>query len=65
MHTAKQTATLKACQEQASKIFQPYTVNFGDTEWFSIYKIGQRLANACKWPIPFSKKKKKKGHVHE
>ncbi|PLW13284.1 hypothetical protein PCANC_17854 [Puccinia coronata f. sp. avenae] len=43
---AKQTATLKACQEQASKIFQPYTVNFGDTEWFSIYKIGQRLANA-------------------
>lgn len=42
---AKYTATLATCQEQAKKIFYPYTLKFGDTDWFSIYQIGQRLAN--------------------
>ncbi|KAA1110422.1 hypothetical protein PGT21_021169 [Puccinia graminis f. sp. tritici] len=43
--SARNTATLAICQEQARKIFHPYTLTFGDTDWFSIYKIGQRLAN--------------------
>ncbi|POW18171.1 hypothetical protein PSHT_06120 [Puccinia striiformis] len=42
----KDTATLENCQEQARKIFHPYTLKFGDTDWFSIYKIGQQIANA-------------------
>jgi phenol 2-monooxygenase len=46
-YTARNTATLAICQEQARKIFHPYTLTFGGTDWFSIYKIGQRLANTC------------------
>ncbi|POW04532.1 hypothetical protein PSTT_10287 [Puccinia striiformis] len=41
----RETATLETCQEQAKKIFHPYTLKFGETDWFSIYTIGQRIAN--------------------
>ncbi|KAI7952803.1 hypothetical protein MJO29_008434 [Puccinia striiformis f. sp. tritici] len=41
----RETATLETCQKQAKKIFHPYTLKFGETDWFSIYTIGQRIAN--------------------
>ncbi|KAI8460239.1 FAD binding domain-containing protein [Phakopsora pachyrhizi] len=33
------------CQNRAKNIFEPYSLKFRQTEWFSIYQIGQRLAN--------------------
>ncbi|MBW0513512.1 hypothetical protein O181_053227 [Austropuccinia psidii MF-1] len=46
LHLSKDLATLEICQKHAKKIFSPYTLNFGATDWFSVYQIGQRIANA-------------------
>lgn len=44
-HGARMRATLQTCQEKAKKIFYPYSLKFGDTDWFSVYQAGQRIAN--------------------
>ncbi|KAL6831586.1 FAD binding domain-containing protein [Trichoderma camerunense] len=37
--------TLADLQERARRIFQPYSVEFMETVWWSAYSIGQRLAD--------------------
>ncbi|KAJ3574670.1 hypothetical protein NPX13_g4290 [Xylaria arbuscula] len=37
--------TLAQLHDKARKIFQPYTIEFPETVWWSAYVIGQRLAN--------------------
>ncbi|KAJ3337329.1 hypothetical protein HDU93_001234 [Gonapodya sp. JEL0774] len=33
------------CKARAQKIFEPFKLEFGRTEWFSVYQIGQRIAS--------------------
>ncbi|KXS17858.1 phenol 2-monooxygenase [Gonapodya prolifera JEL478] len=33
------------CKARAQKIFEPYKLEFGRTDWFSVYQIGQRIAS--------------------
>ncbi|KAM0747470.1 phenol 2-monooxygenase [Meredithblackwellia eburnea MCA 4105] len=37
--------TQDICLERARAIFQPFTLEFGRVDWFSIYQIGQRIAS--------------------
>lgn len=37
--------TLEGLQEQARRIFEPYTIDFVETIWWSAYAIGQRYAD--------------------
>ncbi|RWA09683.1 hypothetical protein EKO27_g5429 [Xylaria grammica] len=43
--TAAKDVTLAQLHEKAQQIFQPYTIEFPETTWWSAYVIGQRLAN--------------------
>ncbi|KAI1354554.1 FAD binding domain-containing protein [Xylaria sp. FL0043] len=43
--TAAQDVTLAQLHDKARQIFQPYTMEFPETTWWSAYVIGQRLAN--------------------
>ena len=31
---------------RAKKIFEPFKLEFGYVDWFSVYQIGQRVASA-------------------
>ncbi|KAK5631869.1 hypothetical protein RRF57_007583 [Xylaria bambusicola] len=42
---AAKDVTLAQLHEKARQIFQPYTMEFPETTWWSAYVIGQRLAN--------------------
>ncbi|KAK5100876.1 hypothetical protein LTR24_000724 [Lithohypha guttulata] len=41
----RQTATVQEVQHAAQKIFQPYTCDWDRVEWYSVYPIGQGLAD--------------------
>ncbi|KAI0816641.1 FAD binding domain-containing protein [Xylaria sp. FL0064] len=43
--TAAKDVTLAQLHDKARQIFQPYTMVFPETTWWSAYVIGQRLAN--------------------
>ncbi|KAI1282276.1 FAD binding domain-containing protein [Xylaria sp. FL0933] len=43
--TAAKDVTLAQLHDKARQIFQPYTMEFPETTWWSAYVIGQRLAN--------------------
>ncbi|KAI0911925.1 FAD binding domain-containing protein [Ustulina deusta] len=43
--TAAKDVTLAQLHSKARQIFQPYTMDFHETAWWSAYVIGQRLAN--------------------
>lgn len=38
-------ATQEICIERAKKIFEPFTLEVGYTDWFSVYQIGQRVSS--------------------
>ncbi|KAJ7233893.1 phenol 2-monooxygenase [Mycena rebaudengoi] len=38
-------ATQDICIARAKKIFEPYDLEFGYVDWFSVYQIGQRIAS--------------------
>ncbi|KAK7031527.1 phenol 2-monooxygenase [Favolaschia claudopus] len=38
-------ATLDICIARAKKIFEPFELEFGYVDWFSVYQIGQRIAS--------------------
>ncbi|KAI9757502.1 MAG: hypothetical protein M1835_000648 [Candelina submexicana] len=40
----KKTATEQQIQDSAKKIFQPYSIDWERVEWYSIYPIGQGIA---------------------
>ncbi|KAI0971832.1 FAD binding domain-containing protein [Xylaria arbuscula] len=42
---AAKDVTLAELHDRARQIFQPYTMEFAETIWWSAYVIGQRLAN--------------------
>ncbi|KAI0431500.1 FAD binding domain-containing protein [Xylaria sp. FL1042] len=42
---AAKDVTLAQLHDKARQIFQPYTMEFPETTWWSAYVIGQRLAN--------------------
>ncbi|KAG0148048.1 hypothetical protein CROQUDRAFT_42017 [Cronartium quercuum f. sp. fusiforme G11] len=44
-HVQRDQATLEICQDRARKIFEPYKLEFKHVDWFSVYQIGQRIAN--------------------
>ncbi|KAF7322151.1 Phenol 2-monooxygenase [Mycena kentingensis (nom. inval.)] len=39
-------ATQDICIARAKKIFEPYDLEFGYVDWFSVYQIGQRIASS-------------------
>lgn len=39
-------ATQDVCIARAQKIFEPFKLEFGYVDWFSVYQIGQRVASA-------------------
>ncbi|KAJ9654488.1 hypothetical protein H2198_006497 [Neophaeococcomyces mojaviensis] len=41
----RKTATVEEVQHAAQKIFQPYTCDWDKVEWYSVYPIGQGLAD--------------------
>ncbi|KAI0115803.1 FAD binding domain-containing protein [Nemania sp. FL0031] len=43
--TTAQDVTLDQLHEKARQIFKPYTMDFPQTDWWSAYVIGQRLAD--------------------
>ncbi|SGZ32377.1 BQ5605_C040g11865 [Microbotryum silenes-dioicae] len=45
-HYDRTAATEDICKARAAKIFQPYKIEWGRTDWFSVYQIGQRIASA-------------------
>ncbi|KAJ7502456.1 phenol 2-monooxygenase [Mycena galericulata] len=42
---ARDKATLDICVARAKKIFEPFELEFGYVDWFSVYQIGQRIAS--------------------
>jgi len=40
----RQTATAEDVQAKAKAIFKPYTIEWENIEWFSVYPIGQGIA---------------------
>lgn len=44
-HYDRAAATEDICKARAAKIFAPYKLEFGRTDWFSVYQIGQRIAS--------------------
>ncbi|KAJ7213021.1 phenol 2-monooxygenase [Mycena pura] len=42
---ARDKATQDICIERAKKIFEPFELEFGYVDWFSVYQIGQRIAS--------------------
>uniref|UniRef100_A0A093UTB1 Phenol 2-monooxygenase n=1 Tax=Talaromyces marneffei PM1 TaxID=1077442 RepID=A0A093UTB1_TALMA len=40
----RKTATVEEVQEAAKKILQPYTIQWDRVEWYSVYPIGQGIA---------------------
>ncbi|KAF7315925.1 Phenol 2-monooxygenase [Mycena indigotica] len=43
---ARDKATQDICIARAKKIFEPYDLEFGYVDWFSVYQIGQRIASS-------------------
>ncbi|EGP84432.1 unnamed protein product [Zymoseptoria tritici ST99CH_1A5] len=41
----RKTATEKEVQDKAKKILKPYSIEWDRVEWFSVYPIGQGIAN--------------------
>jgi len=46
VHIERSKATQDVCIARAKKIFEPFKVEFGYIDWFSVYQIGQRVASA-------------------
>ncbi|ORY84725.1 phenol 2-monooxygenase [Leucosporidium creatinivorum] len=44
-HFDRATATEEICKTRAQKILSPFKLEFGRTDWFSVYQIGQRIAS--------------------
>lgn len=44
-HVERSKATQDICIKTAKRIFEPYNLEFGYVDWFSVYQIGQRVAN--------------------
>jgi len=44
--TERSKATQDVCIARAKKIFEPFKLEFGYVDWFSVYQIGQRVASA-------------------
>ncbi|KAJ7049750.1 phenol 2-monooxygenase [Mycena amicta] len=42
---ARDKATQDICIARAKKIFEPFDLEFGYVDWFSVYQIGQRIAS--------------------
>ncbi|KAJ7602434.1 phenol 2-monooxygenase [Roridomyces roridus] len=42
---ARDKATQDICIARAKKIFEPFNLEFGYVDWFSVYQIGQRIAS--------------------
>ncbi|KAJ7782495.1 phenol 2-monooxygenase [Mycena maculata] len=42
---ARDQATQDICIARAKKIFEPFELEFGYVDWFSVYQIGQRIAS--------------------
>ncbi|KAJ7467058.1 phenol 2-monooxygenase [Mycena latifolia] len=42
---ARDKATQDICIARAKKIFEPFELEFGYVDWFSVYQIGQRIAS--------------------
>ncbi|KAJ7450467.1 FAD binding domain-containing protein [Mycena latifolia] len=42
---ASDKATQDICIARAKKIFEPFELEFGHVDWFSVYQIGQRIAS--------------------
>ncbi|KAF7305795.1 Phenol 2-monooxygenase [Mycena chlorophos] len=42
---ARDKATQDICIARAKKIFEPFDLEFGYIDWFSVYQIGQRIAS--------------------
>jgi hypothetical protein len=42
---ARDKATQDICIARAKKIFEPFELEFGYIDWFSVYQIGQRIAS--------------------
>ncbi|SDA03041.1 BZ3500_MvSof-1268-A1-R1_Chr11-1g03273 [Microbotryum saponariae] len=45
-HYERNAATEDICKARAAKIFEPYKIEWGRIDWFSVYQIGQRIASA-------------------
>ncbi|TFL03010.1 phenol 2-monooxygenase [Pterulicium gracile] len=43
-HYTRDSATQDICIARAKKIFEPFQLEFGYVDWFSVYQIGQRIA---------------------
>lgn len=41
----KKSATVEEVIEKAKKIFQPYDIEWDHVEWYSVYPIGQGIAD--------------------
>ena len=41
----RKTATIEQVQESAKKILQPYHIHWERVEWYSVYPIGQGIAD--------------------
>ncbi|KAK4050697.1 hypothetical protein OIV83_003423 [Microbotryomycetes sp. JL201] len=44
-HVDRAAATEEICKVRARKIFHPFKLEFGRTDWFSVYQISQRIAS--------------------